>query len=274
MSYDFSVDRKKIILVFTISLVLAVSIFMAGWMIGIMAKISRITGHEIKPGDQKGLAVATPASTPPAAPKKQITDTPQMEADQEIQKPETAASSQAAGESKASISKVRMPITKKPQPQKAQPVAEKTPEKTAGTPLQKRAFTVQVESCIVMQNAVKTANQLKNKGYEVFILKKQGPRGKTWYAVQIGSYEDRKKASQAASEFSEKEKIVAVVMPIASHLLQLRKSPSSFVKPEDEQSGGAAEEAQSGSTPKDAQSELKPYRINKPLQLPPPFFHS
>jgi len=123
--------------------------------------------------------------------------------------------------------------------------------------VQKVIFTVQVESCIVEKNAIKTANDLTRKGYVVFILKKHDPRGKTWYAVQIGSYEDRKEASQAASEFTKKEKIVAVAIPIASHLLKERKDASSLEKTEDAQSGGAAGKTQSGSSPKDAQSEVK-----------------
>lgn len=122
---------------------------------------------------------------------------------------------------------------------------------------QKKVFTVQVGSYIVMQNAVKTADDLKKKGYEVFILKKQHPRGKTWYAVQIGEFKDRGEASHAVSEFTKKEKIVAVAMPIAPYLLKERKAPDSFEKSTDEQSSGAGEEAQSGSGTSDVQSEGK-----------------
>ena len=373
MSYDFSLDGKKMLLVSTISVILAAMIFMAGWMAGIMVNISRIPSREIRPPGQIDATVSTPASTPPATPQKPTEAKQKIETGLAVQKPEATASSQEAAGAKATAPKVRMPIVVKPQPQKMPSVAEKAADKTQGalpekksfsvqvgvflrkinaeglvsdlkgkgykpyifettnskdrpvysvrigdyadleeasravsgfkdkekTPaiittidslsavepkdvqrsaqskndqppkasgerqtaqgslVQKMAFTLQVGSYIVMQNAVKTANDLKKKGYEVFILKKQGPRGKTWYAVQIGEYKDRGKASRAASEFTEKEKVVSVVMPIAPYLLKERKGPNSFEKPADAQSGGAGEEAQSVSGPRDAQSEVK-----------------
>jgi len=347
MSYDFSLDRKKIILAFTSSVALAILIFVAGWMSGIVMSI-----------------------------QKPIPAEPKMRADQRIRKPTAPISSltqEKTAKVKAATPIVRRPIIKELQAQKDQPVVAKAPETGAGTQTkkmrfsvqvaafvekknaedvvadlkgrgyepyifeafdlknqkvytvrisdhedfekasqaaalfskkedmpavvknidslsvvapkdvqggtqpkngqpaeasketeptqrpsaQKTAFTVQVESCIVKKNAIKTANDLTRKGYEVFILKKHDSRGKTWYAVQIGSYEDRKEASRVASEFTKKEKTVAVVMSIAPYLLKERKDASSFGKPEDAQSGGAAEKAQSGSAPKDAQSEMK-----------------
>ncbi len=294
MGYDFSLDKKKIALVSTISVVLAVLIFMAGWMAGIMANISRIPGQEIKPSAQRGAAVEPPASTPATTPQKSIAEEQKTGAEHATQKPGAEASSQEAAGVKAAAPKVRMPIVVKPQPPKMPSVKEKaadkaqgmTPEKKAFSvqaealpaetpkgskppeaskelqaaqePLtQENAFTVQVESCIAMENAIKTASDLKKKGYEVLILKKQDPRGKTWYAVQIGEYRDRKEASRAASLFTEREKVVAVVVPIAPYLLKERKDPDSFEKPADEQSSVAGEEAQSGSAPKNAQSEVK-----------------
>lgn len=382
MSYDFSLNGKKMLLVSTISVILAAMIFMAGWMAGIMANISRIPSREIRPSGQIDATVSTPASSPATTPQKLTEAKQKTETGLAVQKDEATASSQEAAEVKAAAPKIRMPIVAKPQPQKAQPVATKAIEKTAakppekkafsvqagaflerknaedmvadlkgkghkpyifeafdhknqkvytvrigdygefedasqaaalftkkenipavvknidslslaepkdvqrgtqseeglpaGTPkeinspeaskeaqpaqkplTQKKVFTIQVGSYIVMQNAVKTANDLKKKGYEVFILKKQGSRGKTWYAVQIGEFKDRGEASHAVSEFTEKEKVVAVVMPIAPYLLEERKSPDSLIKLEGKQSSGAGEEAQPGSVSDNAQSELK-----------------
>jgi cell division septation protein DedD len=376
MSYNFSLDRKRIVLVSTISIALAVLIFMAGWMAGIMANISRIPSQEIRPSVQRGAAVSKPAMTPATTPQKSIADKRKTATDQVTQKPEAAASSQEVSEIKAAAPKVRMPIGVRPQPQKMPSVPEKAAEKSEGVltekkafsvqagaflekenaddmvsdlrekgyqphifealdhknqkvftvriadyeeleeasqaaalftekehipavvkdihslssatprdvqrdtqseeakksepseaskelqPAQKplaqsKAFTVQVASYIAMQNAVRTANDLTVKGYEVLILKKQDPRGKTWYAVQIGEYKDRGEASRAASWFTAKEKMVAVVMTIAPYLLKERKGPDSFANPDDKQSGGAGEEGHSGRVPSDAQSEVK-----------------
>jgi cell division septation protein DedD len=376
MSYDFSLDRKKILLVSTISVALALLIFMAGWMAGIMANISRIPSQEIRPSGQRGAAVSTPAMKPATTPQKSIADEQKTAADQAIQKPEAPSVSQEAAGVEAPAPKVRMPIVMKPQPQKMPSVAKKATEKAQGVPQEKKAFsvqagafleknnaedmvsdlkekgyqpyifdaldhknqkvftvrigdyegleeasqaaalftkkenmpavvkdinslssptprdaqsdtqvekaspdgapkvgtpskaskevqpaqkpltqekvyTVQVASCIVMQNAIKAANNLKEKGYEVLILKKQDPRGKTWYAVQIGEYKDRGEASRAASEFTEEEKIVAVAMPIAPYLLKERKDASSLEKSEKVQLEGSTGETQEGITPKE-----------------------
>jgi len=380
MSYDFSLNRKKIVLVSTISVALAFLIFMAGWMAGIMANISRIPSQEIGPSGQRDAAISKPAMTPATTPQKFIADNQKTAADQVAQKPDAAASSQEVSEIKAAAPKVRMPIVVKPQPQKMPSVPEKAAEKSvgvltekkafsvqagaflekenaddmvsdlrekgyqphifealdhknqkvftvriadyeeledasqaaalftkkehipavvkdinslssatpkdvqrdtqsvealpAGTPkgskppeaskelqpaqkplTQEKAFTVQVASYIAMQNAVRRANDLTVKGYEVLILKKQDPRGKTWYAVQIGEYKDRGEASRAASEFTEKEKIVAVAMPIAPYLLKERKDASSLEKSEDAQPGGSTGETLKGMTPKDKEGK-------------------
>jgi cell division septation protein DedD len=394
MSYDFSLNRKKMALVFTASIAAMILIFMTGWMAGVMISIPNGPRSTIGPAPgQERAAGVTPAGTP-APEQKQTPATPKTSVNQALRKPKTVISSLAQKKvptAKAITTLVRMPIAKKPEVQKQQPIVETAPEKAAtappekmafsvqtgvfieeknaedmvkalnekgydpyifetmsskneplylvrigdypdlddasralsefrnkegmqaiitaidsssavspmallrGTPLKKEeptgasdetkpaeaqgeskpnevpgetkpaprpltqemVFTVQVESCILEKNAITTANDLKKKGYEVFILKKQGLRGKTWYAVQIGSYKDRAEASQAASAFREKEKIVGVVMPIAPYLLKERKDASSLEKLEDAQSGGVAEKTQTGAAPKDAQSEVK-----------------
>jgi cell division septation protein DedD len=305
MSHDFSLDRKKIVLVSTISVALAFLIFMAGWMAGIMANISRTPSQEIRLSGQRDAAMSKPTTAPDTAPQKLIADNQKTAVDQLSQKPETAASSQDVSETKAAAPKVSVPIVVKPEPQKMPAVPEKAAEKSETALTEKRAFsaatvkdvqhslssltqkdvqrddqseeeakaseqpeaskepqpaqkplaqgkvfTVQVASYIAMQNAVRTANDLTAKGYEVLILKKRDPRGKTWFAVQIGEYKDRGEASRAASEFTEKEGIVAIAMPIASYLLKERKGPDSFVTPK-------GEETLSDSARKDAQSEVK-----------------
>jgi cell division septation protein DedD len=388
MSYDFSLNKKKMALVFTASIAAMILIFMTGWMAGVMVSIPKASRSTIGPTPgQEGATGVTTAGTPapartraPAAPKTSV--------NQALRKPKTVVSSLAKQKTtkvRAITPLLRMPIPKKPEAQEQQPAVETAPEKApivppvkmafsvqtgvfieeknaedmvkalkekgydpyifesmssknaplylvrigdyadldeasralsefknkegmqavittidsssavspaallGGTPLtkeqpseaseetkpdeapgeskpapkpltQEMVFTVQVESCILEKNAIKTANDLKKKGYEVFILKKQGKqglRGKTWYAVQIGTYEDRAEASQAASGFREKERIVGVVMPIAPYLLKERKDASSLEELEDTQSGAATANAEPGTAPKDVQSEVK-----------------
>jgi cell division septation protein DedD len=381
MSYDFSLNGKKMALVFTASIAVMILIFMTGWIAGVMVSIPKGSPSTIGPtADQERAAGVTPAGTP-APEQKQAPATPKTSVNQALRTPKTVLSSLARKKTakvRAITPLVRTPIAKKPEVQKQQPVVETATEKGAIVPPEKMAFsvqtgvfidkknaegmvkalkekgcdpyifesitskneplylvrigdypdldkasralsefrtkegmkaiitnidsstavspkallrgilpekeqltealeetkpekaseetkptprpltqemvfTVQVESCILEKNAIKTADDLMKKGYEVFILKKQGLRGKTWYAVQIGSYEDQAEASHAASAFREKEKIVGVVMPIAPYLLKERKDASSLEKLEDAQSGGAAGTTRPGASSKDAQ---------------------
>jgi len=45
MSYDFSMDRKKIVLAFSILVTLVILIFMAGWVTGIIMSMPESRNH-------------------------------------------------------------------------------------------------------------------------------------------------------------------------------------------------------------------------------------
>jgi len=268
MSYDFSLDKKKVILVSVIAIFLVFLIFMAGWTAGIMANISSLEKQKSMPSRHKYAGISLPAVKPEAAPQKPIPPEQQTPLQQETKQPGKPASSLESAQKGAAAPEAQMPIKGKPEPKKTPAVTKDappspTPKDVQGSPKSKeslpagpskgsstsaeaakkresthqpviraKVFTVQVESAIVRQNALRTANKLKEKGYEVLILKKYGPVNKTWYAVQFGEYQDRGEASRAASWFTEKEKIVAVVMPLVPYQLKERKSPESFAQPQ------------------------------------------
>ncbi|MFH1480699.1 MAG: SPOR domain-containing protein [Pseudomonadota bacterium] len=90
-----------------------------------------------------------------------------------------------------------------------------------GAPSQKMVFLIRVASFRVENNALRMADSLKEKGYDASTQKSWDNRGKPWYMVLIGEYEEKEKAHQTASEFTKKEKIVANVEPM--RLFQLEK---------------------------------------------------
>ncbi len=87
-------------------------------------------------------------------------------------------------------------------------------------PAQDMGFSVQVGSFLVEKNALKLVDDLKGKEYQACILRMLDSKSRSWYVVQIASYEGFKKASTAASDFIKKEKIVAVVAPITVQLMK------------------------------------------------------
>lgn len=74
-------------------------------------------------------------------------------------------------------------------------------------------FAVQVGAFLMEKNARGLAADLEGRGYSPYIFKAQDVKDRTWFAVRIGDYEDRKEASRVASEFTEKEKMRTVVRP-------------------------------------------------------------
>jgi cell division protein FtsN len=131
--------------------------------------------------------------------------------------------------------KVQKPeIKKKPMTQLAKKTPPKTPEKKniVQKPLQKKEkekqvynetfvgvdvpnntdksknnsvnsgeeYAVQVLSSISKQEADKALKTLKSKGISSAAISKKSLNGKTWYRVRFGSFEDRKKAQNAAKK--------------------------------------------------------------------------
>jgi cell division septation protein DedD len=106
------------------------------------------------------------------------------------------------------------------------------------------AYSVQVGSFVVEKNARKMAEDLKTKKYKASVLTMRDSKNKLWYVVQIGDFAAMDKASRAAGEFTKKEEIVAVVIPIDARLLEERKKPSST--PGAAESEGVPKEAGAG----------------------------
>jgi len=74
-------------------------------------------------------------------------------------------------------------------------------------------FAVQVGAFLMEKNARSLAADLEGRGYTPYVFKAQDAKDRTWYAVRMGDYGDKKEASQAASEFEKKEKMRTVVRP-------------------------------------------------------------
>lgn len=74
-----------------------------------------------------------------------------------------------------------------------------------------KRFSVQVGAFLVEKNARNLVEDLEGWGYPAFVFEAKDAKGRVWYAVRFGDYEDKKQATQAASEFMKKAKKAAVV---------------------------------------------------------------
>jgi cell division septation protein DedD len=82
--------------------------------------------------------------------------------------------------------------------------------------LKRAAFSVQVGLFLEEIDADRLVEELKSLGYRPTIFVGYDSERRPWYSVRIGSYAEQAEAAQAASKFTEKEKIKAVVRPASS----------------------------------------------------------
>jgi type IV/VI secretion system ImpK/VasF family protein len=75
-------------------------------------------------------------------------------------------------------------------------------------------YTLQVGAFLNKKNAEELVQMLSGRGYNPYMVVDVASSGKRWYLVQMGHYQvgEAKKARKAATEFTEKEHIEAIVI--------------------------------------------------------------
>ncbi|MEE1551163.1 MAG: SPOR domain-containing protein, partial [Nitrospinaceae bacterium] len=74
-------------------------------------------------------------------------------------------------------------------------------------------YTIQVGAYKTQNNASKIANQLSDKGYDVFVTQ-YSKDGATLFKVHVEKFSDKEKAYQLANTLSNKEKLPNFVTTI------------------------------------------------------------
>jgi hypothetical protein len=123
-------------------------------------------------------------------------------------------------------------LTATPVEQKMEDRVEEVPkpiEAVQGTsnhgPSKDAQFSVQVEACLAKNYAEEKVVELRSRGYDAYTFQGSDSNGQTWYVVRIGDYEDLEKASEAASNYREREKTPAVITQIDSLSVVTTKGP-------------------------------------------------
>jgi cell division septation protein DedD len=197
MSYDFSFDKKSAILIVIGCVAIGGLLFFAGYIVGLdkgqsqpVVQASSIpqnkqatkskSQEESKGTEEASTAEKQPAPTvaPAKAAPKSTQDTPPAK----------------IGESKPSDA-----------PSDAKQPSTKDTDKTG--------FSLQLGAFQTEGNAVKLKDNLKSKGYPVFLFRALDANGNLWHTVRLGHYADMKEATQAAAKMTGKEQISAWVRP-------------------------------------------------------------
>jgi DedD protein len=201
MNYEFSFDKKSVILVIGGCVAIGVLLFFAGYIVGIDRGQSQpvVQANSIAPGS------ATAGKTPDKEPPPQLPkDKPASE-----QEPSTPA----AEAKKAAPDKATQPSAKDATETKSPDAAaddKPSPAKQAGD---KPAFSVQLGAFQTEENALRLRDTLKAKGYPVFLFRVMDGDNHVWHTVRIGHYADNKEATRAAVKIATKEQISAWVRP-------------------------------------------------------------
>jgi hypothetical protein len=258
MSYEFSVNAKKGILLTLGFLGLGALIFTAGWM-------SHAYFHPGQPGARMaGGSVSQGASGSAYAPRVSLGSRPS------VQKP--AVVSQMSGRARSAVSRPESLIRRgaartgtrqapvqsgsaAPSPegqadegqtadasqeQEAQTSgpdgldSEPITETRSGSAMRDAPggegpksvrFVVEVERFALKQKAEDQVVRLKEKGYDACFLNMPSSenQGTPWYLVYIGDFDHLNGAYAVASDYEAREKTVAVIRSMKPHTLELRK---------------------------------------------------
>ncbi len=72
-------------------------------------------------------------------------------------------------------------------------------------------YTIQVAAFKEMERAQKVANELKEKGYDAYVVSTYNSKGEAWDLKKVGKFKTREEAQDFASLFQRKEGMEAIV---------------------------------------------------------------
>lgn len=194
MTYDFSFEKKSLVLIATGCIAIGVLLFLAGFIVGLD-----------KASGQPEAAAKQQSSQNKAQTKPFLRDTEQHPA--VLQKPEQ----REQPSSPASADNTKAPESQA-QPKSSLPDGDGSKGKDE-EPKEQVGFSLQLGAFQSEDHALKLRDNLKAKGYPVFLFRAVDADGHIWHTVRMGHYPDTKKASQAAAKFTSREQISAWVRP-------------------------------------------------------------
>ncbi len=199
MSSDFSLDTKKMAILWAGCGVVGLLIFAAGLLVGFRAGWSN--GSPPTKSPPARMAVLEAPEAPPPSPPRQ----PPVPPDYATKPPRRAP--------QAEVAPPRPESTVEEPPGQPEVVPTPPPERPRA---RQWTFTVQVGAFRAEKNATTLIGVLHGKGYTPYMFRVQDAQKRLWYTVRMGDYVDRARASQAATDFTQKEDMSAIVRRIGA----------------------------------------------------------
>lgn len=213
--YDFSLDKKTLVFIAVCCLAVGGLLFFAGMIVG-LDRGSVETRARMEKEFSARLAAGPKAEAPPEEPppptddQSQTAVTPEPEDSVAVSVPVVDAPPQPQLLRVAARSRSTAPAAEENDPPAeaedagAQDEADAESEPAGDYSLQIGAFRSQ-------DNAARLRDDLKTRGYAVFLLRVTDERGNEWHTVRMGHYHDRAEASNEAASFSGETQMAAVV---------------------------------------------------------------
>jgi cell division septation protein DedD len=207
MSYDFSFDKKSVLLIVLGCAAVGLLLFFAGFIVG----LDRGKSQLVAPQNKREIpSVPEKESTASASEKTDVAQQePSSTAVSEKPAPEKSKEPPAPGSAENKSSEPQQDSKPSPKQDDAKDKDDKDKDKDK----EKTEFSLQLGAFQTEDNALKLRDSLKSKGYPVFLFRVLDSNGHLWHTVRMGQYADMKAASQAAAKMTGKEQISAWVRP-------------------------------------------------------------
>ena len=210
MNYEFALDKKALVSLIAGSVVIAVLLFLAGWIVGRQwTVVASAEAASMTTNDERAALPREPVlHDDTTAPNS---DTPKI-AKPKVQLPSqppattTAEAAQAAAAPLVTDGQVTI-IS-----EDDAGAANKETEAAA----EPQFVTVQVGVFLDEKDASHLLKQMEQKGYAPTFFSGRDAEARQWYAVRVGTYTDKQQASNAAANLTKQEKVKAVVRPLHS----------------------------------------------------------
>lgn len=235
MTYEFSMEKKTVAKLVAGLTVVGALLFTAGLLVGLQwsqgrsntTNVAETTSAPDEKSAEKGTAkdqeisqaaVTEPEPEPvtPAAEQQGSSATAGSPANAQANPPQPLPAAeppatQAGGNASPAQEKPQTALRQVAQPNYSVSVSPNAMLPDASS--LKRTFDVQVGAFLKQENALRLRDGLMQKGYSVNILEEPDHERRIRYAVRLGPYGDQSLARRAASNFTQQEKMEAIVRP-------------------------------------------------------------
>jgi cell division septation protein DedD len=211
--YDFSLDKKTLVFIIVCCLVVGGLLFFAGTIVG-LDRGSHETQARMEKEFSARLAAAN-ASAPPEAAQAQPDDSGMAMSESPDPDPDPAPAERSSDSpSRPQLFPVaatmRSPAntSEENSAEAEDAVAEDEADADSESA---NDYSLQIGAFRSQDNAARLRDDLKARGYAVYLLRTVDERGNEWHTVRLGHYHDRAEASNEAASFSGETQLAAVV---------------------------------------------------------------